>query len=280
VGKSKIPHTCYRAYLQWLKGLPVSLDLIIEIPDILDRFLWLSTHANIALTNQGFETGDFTGWTTAGAVTVIATDPKCGTYHMRANVVSGAAARAHQSFSTATTIYTRMFVQRKSSTYDSHNLEIALLTDGGPPGTRAWGLFLRFSNDEFRLEVPHGAGTVYHNTGVTATVDTWFCIEVLWIKHATTGGFQIWIDTVDEGSNFGLDTSAYTPDIFLYGNTANWGTTGDWDMYFDHVVMDDADQIGCACPSVGWTGKISGVTNPAKIMGVDVANIDNVKGVA
>ena len=30
----------------------------------------------------------------------------------------------------------------------------------------------------------------------------------------------------------------------------------------------------------GWTGKISGVTNPAKIMGVDVANISKVKGVA
>jgi len=31
---------------------------------------------------------------------------------------------------------------------------------------------------------------------------------------------------------------------------------------------------------VGWTGKISGVTNPAKIMGVAVANIAKVKGVA
>lgn len=32
-------------------------------------------------------------------------------------------------------------------------------------------------------------------------------------------------------------------------------------------------------PPPGWTGKISGVTNPAKIMGVDVANIKSVKGV-
>ncbi|GAI74804.1 unnamed protein product, partial [marine sediment metagenome] len=31
---------------------------------------------------------------------------------------------------------------------------------------------------------------------------------------------------------------------------------------------------------VGWTGKISGVTNPAKVMGVAVANIAKVKGVA
>lgn len=32
--------------------------------------------------------------------------------------------------------------------------------------------------------------------------------------------------------------------------------------------------------TVGWTGKISGVTNPAEVMGVAVANIAKVKGVA
>lgn len=31
---------------------------------------------------------------------------------------------------------------------------------------------------------------------------------------------------------------------------------------------------------LGWTGKISGVTDPAKVMGVDVANIASVKGVS
>lgn len=30
----------------------------------------------------------------------------------------------------------------------------------------------------------------------------------------------------------------------------------------------------------GWSGKVSGVTNPAKVMGVDVASINKVKGVA
>lgn len=42
----------------------------------------------------------------------------------------------------------------------------------------------------------------------------------------------------------------------------------------------DALSIGGYIGVVGWTGKISGVTNPAKIMGVDVANIAKVKGVA
>lgn len=38
-------------------------------------------------------------------------------------------------------------------------------------------------------------------------------------------------------------------------------------------------EITYTIPPPGWTGKISGVTNPAKIMGVDVANIAKVKGV-
>lgn len=41
-----------------------------------------------------------------------------------------------------------------------------------------------------------------------------------------------------------------------------------------------AVSLGGYISVAGWTGKISGVTNPAKIMGVDVANIAKVKGVA
>lgn len=37
---------------------------------------------------------------------------------------------------------------------------------------------------------------------------------------------------------------------------------------------------GYITAAAGWTGKISGVTNPAKVMGIDVANIAKVKGVA
>ena len=47
------------------------------------------------------------------------------------------------------------------------------------------------------------------------------------------------------------------------------GTASPFNIYFDYLTLP-----------VGWTGKISGVTNPAKVMGVDVANIAKVKGVA
>lgn len=45
-------------------------------------------------------------------------------------------------------------------------------------------------------------------------------------------------------------------------------------------LLDEGTLVIVVTAGPGWTGKISGVTNPAKIMGVAVANIAKVKGVA
>lgn len=45
------------------------------------------------------------------------------------------------------------------------------------------------------------------------------------------------------------------------------------------VRADDAISLGGYIGVAGWTGEIAGVINPASIMGVDVENIEDVKGV-
>jgi len=49
-----------------------------------------------------------------------------------------------------------------------------------------------------------------------------------------------------------------------------------------NYTLDAGDTVSLYATGTepGWTGKISGVTNPAKIMGVSVANISKVKGVS
>jgi len=64
-------------------------------------------------------------------------------------------------------------------------------------------------------------------------------------------------------------------DKLQIGVSMHWATTtGGWTKCTQVYVVVDYT------PTPGWTGKISGVTNPAKIMGVAVANIAKVKGVS
>lgn len=55
------------------------------------------------------------------------------------------------------------------------------------------------------------------------------------------------------------------------GGPGSWSDVGTYDFAYIYTYEE---------PAVGWMGKISGVTNPAKIMGVDVADIAKVHGVA
>jgi len=108
------------------------------------------------------------------------------------------------------------------------------------------------------------------------------------IKSGTGDGAP---DTPDES-----DEITVTEDWTTYSNT--WATnpaTGlpwTWDEIDQLQVGISLRRIASfkrtSCTQVyvvvdytptGWTGKISGVTNPAKVMGVDVANIKSVKGV-
>ncbi|GAH88175.1 unnamed protein product, partial [marine sediment metagenome] len=78
------------------------------------------------------------------------------------------------------------------------------------------------------------------------------------IAYDTPGGA---VDSYIEQGTYATPESPWTepPDI----------TTADYSIYLNYPFVP-----------AGWTGKISGVTNPAKIMGVPVANIAKVKGVA
>lgn len=46
------------------------------------------------------------------------------------------------------------------------------------------------------------------------------------------------------------------------------------------VIANNVLSIWDAPSEPGWTGKINGVTNPAKINGIPVANIAKVNGIA
>ena len=88
---------------------------------------------------------------------------------------------------------------------------------------------------------------------------------------------------VEVGDYIGYYSSSGELEVGQNGEPGVWYKEGESISPGDEEIYIFTDNriasLGGYIPVVGWTGKISGVTNPAKIMGVDVANIAKVKGV-
>jgi hypothetical protein len=124
---------------------------------------------------------------------------------------------------------------------------------------------------ELRLYETYG-GVEFWDDSVALSANTKYYLTVK--KNNTSFSCEI-----RTGSHTGtlVDTLALTLQAnhtfrYIYAcNTYNDNTTP--------YCNDDIDNLDLA-PVLGWSHKISGVTNPAKVMGVPVANIAKVKGVA
>lgn len=88
---------------------------------------------------------------------------------------------------------------------------------------------------------------------------------------------------VEIGDYIGCYFASGSVELSIAGYADLWWISGEYIDPNDEAVYDPAPDcaisLGGYIGVVGWTGKVSGVTNPAKIMGVDVANIAKVKGV-
>jgi len=126
-------------------------------------------------------------------------------------------------------------------------------------------------------------GTFYTTNG-----DTLKCRASETIPGTITAGSKVTKVVsipVEIGDYIGCKSTTGSVDCHLSGYAGIWRASGEY--------IDPEDETGYLFlagyaislggyitePPPGWTGKISGVTNPAKIMGVAVANIKSVKGV-
>jgi len=80
-----------------------------------------------------------------------------------------------------------------------------------------------------------------------------------------------------ESSNTNFPNVAYqNTDVKADENLRSWNPSS----WTERLTWDCAYRYTYETAPAGWQGKINGVTNPASIMGVDVANIVSVNGVA
>jgi len=87
-----------------------------------------------------------------------------------------------------------------------------------------------------------------------------------------------WEDLTGKGTNFYIHYDDNTA-VDSYDEVQTYGAPeSPWVVNADVSVLDYS--IYCNYSLAGWGGKVSGVTNPAEVMGVAKANIQEVKGVA
>lgn len=115
------------------------------------------------------------------------------------------------------------------------------------------------------------AKNMYVSTGDTSYINGITTIKIR--KNGADGNLVISIPSDATGQFEDLVNS----DEFIATDTLNWkvvtaGSSGD--IYLTIIGFE----LEPAAPP-GWSGKVSGVTDPAKVMGVDKANIAKVKGV-
>ena len=101
-----------------------------------------------------------------------------------------------------------------------------------------------------------------NGNGVALTVGTEYEIEARWVKHAATGGWQVWVDGSLEIDDLTNDTSG-TADIgFLQmvGGMSGNVNSGSY-IYIDEIEIDDArigGAVGANMPLSPLSGPLGG----------------------
>jgi len=112
------------------------------------------------------------------------------------------------------------------------------------------------------------------------TIDTWLDLPALPDENPVMGIIEVTMTVI---LKYGFRKDGSAEEIYEDGRYHPWTIVECADRIIEGKIQNtDVDffLVGYAIEVVvGWTGKISGVTNPARVAGVAVANIKSVKGV-
>jgi len=103
-------------------------------------------------------------------------------------------------------------------------------------------------------------------------VDTWHMIRFR--LEGTAIKFRVWADGGEEPEVWHKDIT----DVRIINGFCGIGSYRENDADCDWISIATAGGIAPG-PPIGWTGKINGVSSPAKINGIAVANIHSINGV-
>lgn len=127
-----------------------------------------------------------------------------------------------------------------------------------------------YGDDEICFEEFYNGNEYYQSHAITAGTMYYIKLE----KSGTSLSAKFYSDAARTNLLFTVSLTLHADHSFRYifvCDTWNSGDSHNGDTDIENLDLQEV---------AGWTGKVSGVTNPAKVMGVAAANIAKVKGVA
>ena len=163
------------------------------------------------LFSDGFESGDFSAWTSTGAagtgssVAVTTDQPHTGTYSAKMVCAAYGYARAIKDLGTDyPTVYTRIYV-RFDSLAAATPVDCFLEGAERASSTTLYDLYISATTLRLRRFIPSQVDTDYSHS---FSANTWYCIEVKYLKDAVNGEYRVYLDGTEVITVTGLDTSA------------------------------------------------------------------------
>ena len=93
----------------------------------------------------------------------------------------------------------------------------------------------------------------YQYSTTNFSTNAWHMVELKYVRHATTGGVELWVDGDQLLTDIDQDTSSYYPDTFRLGDVDGSRSPDNGDYFYIDDVLGDTSQIG-AYSDVGSSG--------------------------
>jgi hypothetical protein len=156
--------------------------------------------------SDGFESGNFNAWTgTNGSPTIVASPVHHGSY----SALFDAEESVYTDYAEQTTVYKRVYVYFPSVTFGgSYQYQIFLTIRKG--NTDIAKLSLHYNsgtNYDWYLAYYYPSLNTASSASFTPIAEQWYCVELLFVRSATVGQYQVWVDGSSVINVAGLDTS-------------------------------------------------------------------------
>jgi hypothetical protein len=194
--------------------------------------------------SDGFESGNFNAWTgteqSSGTIVVSSDYAHHGSYSAKSSITgSNGYASCYKDITSQTTIYIRAYVYITAGTFASGTQVSFISPRDVPDGITPCYVGVANANRQLWLRYRHSATNYDVYSATTLSTNTWYCIELKYVKSSTNGEYRVWLngnevtDLTQTGKNTDADVTRvrvgprYTSEITNFVG------------YFDCVVVAD-----------------------------------------